>query len=147
MQQELALHHARRDRSQRATGLLGNLFADGIRSDDYWNQQFLFCRDPGWGAGQYGIYANRGGLYWNGSVSGDVTWVGATAAGIESPEMLFAVTRFDSTWWSIRWVGFRFAPYYYVAPHRNQSGNPLGLTLGPRNGNNLFRISPSDLMG
>jgi hypothetical protein len=123
----------------------GNLFADGVPGN-WWDQKFLFCRDPGWSANHYAIYANSGGLYWTASLDGDVSWVGATATAIESPRQLFSVVRFDATWWSIRWVGYPFEPYY-VYPDRGARDNPLRIGPAPLTGNHLFRIQPSNLMG
>ena len=119
------------------------VYADGIPGNDFWNQQFLFCRDPGWSEGHYAIYSNLTKAYW--SVAADVVYAGAPA--IENTQQLFHVWRYDSTWWVIRFVGFAFYPKYAYPNRRYGWNNQLEVGPGPLNGAHLFRISPSNLMG
>jgi hypothetical protein len=109
---------------------------------DTWNQRFLFCRDPGWGANHYGIYSNATGRYWNGccAVGSPIT---ASSPAIYNPTQLFEVRRFDAKFWTIKAVGSNSYVYakanagYVLAQDR---GDFLG-------GDNLFEISSGDLLG
>ncbi|WP_203783739.1 hypothetical protein [Paractinoplanes rishiriensis] len=119
------------------------LYADGVPGDDTWNQQFMFCRDPGWGTDHYAIYSNLTGRYWSYGTNG-VLYAGAE--GIHGTQQLFQVWKYDSTWWVIRAVGFPFyARYAHPNPTRGWS-NQMEAVAGPLNGTMLFRITPSDLM-
>jgi hypothetical protein len=121
-----------------------SLYADATPNTDFWNQQFLFCRDPGWAAGHYAVYSNLTGKYWTIDFSDNV-YAGWPA--IESPDQLFAVRRYDSTWWTIRYVGNPFFHDKYVAPLRTPGwGNPLVAKSSVLTGNHLFRIYPADLL-
>lgn len=124
------------------------LYADGVPGDDFWNQQFLFCRDPGWGANHYGIFSNLTRGYWG------VTDYGSVYAGdpaIEDRYQLFEIRRYDSTWWTIRWLGGWPTLTYYVCPQitvgEGWPRNPLRTTGPPLTGNHLFKITPSNLLG
>jgi hypothetical protein len=107
--------------------------------NDYWNQQFLFCRDPNWGANHYGIYSNATGKYCNGLIS----VVYCNLSGIPNVYALFEVKPYDGTFWTIKEVGNNA----YVYPDVN-GGNQLkanrGLIL---TGSNLFEIYPRNPMG
>jgi hypothetical protein len=119
--------------------------ADGVPGVAPWNQQFLFCRDPGWAPGHYAVYSNLTARYW------DVTAAGGVYAGapvIADKNQLFEIRKYDSTWWTIRWVGGFRLWNYYVHPDRTYNWyNPLMATTAPLSGNHLYRITPSNLLG
>lgn len=122
-----------------------SLYADGVPNTDYWNQQFLFCRDPGWGQDHYGIYSNLTAAFWAVTSSDDVY---AGWPTIEDRHQLFEVRRYDATWWTIRYVGNPFFNDKYVAPNRTPGwGNPLTAKRSILTGNHLFQISPANLLG
>jgi hypothetical protein len=120
-----------------------HVYVNGVPGVEPWTQQFLFCRDPLWAPGHYAVYSNSAGAYWHGTTGG----VYATAPGIEDEQELFYVFRPANapTWTAMTWVGSRFITKY-AGPDRSAYGNHLRFsnTLG---GNNLFRITPSDLLG
>lgn len=105
---------------------------------DLWNQQFTFCRDPLWGANHYGIYSNATGRYCDGvNTSGIV----CSLSNIPDVYALFEVKKYDAKFWTIEAVG-RDAYVYTDASGwlRLDRGQFLG-------GDNLFEISPTNLMG
>jgi len=81
--------------------------------------------------------------------SGDGQILYAGAVDVTSRNQLFAVWRYDSTWWVIDSLAIANVFNPYVAPDRSlpQNNNRLTLTSGPLNGNHLFKISPANLMG
>jgi len=126
---------------------VGQLGANG-NPDEPWLQWVQFCRDDGWPDNQYGIYANRTGAYW-GSHDGYLL-------DADFPEVqlwrgsAFLVERYhDSIWWEIKWQ----APWSDGSQWGFVSPLPLpfdALITGfgvPEDGNVLFKISPSTLVG
>jgi hypothetical protein len=116
---------------------------------DYWNQQFLFCRDPGWGANHYAIWSNMAGAYCSTSYAGRVS---CESPAIEGLAQLFAIRRYDSTWWYITDVhnnGFIDRLLYPDVVSPELPPNPIvaDQILAPLNGAHLFRITPSNLLG
>ena len=108
-------------------------------------QQFLFCRDPGWAPDHYAVYSNLTARYWDVDFSGGVY---ANAPGIADKNQLFEIRRYDSTWWTIKWVGGFRLWSYYVRPNRTYNWhNPLEAKTDPLTGNHLFRITPTNLLG
>jgi hypothetical protein len=116
------------------------LRADGIPGVNYWNQQFLFCRDPDWGPNHYAIYSNLTKKYWWADSGGNL-W--ADYPSIDNPNQLFEVASFDGYWSTIRYVGDHTP--YYVRPLPGSTA--LFAYPGQLAGVYLFRIEPPDLLG
>jgi|tagenome__1003787_1003787.scaffolds.fasta_scaffold19178526_1 hypothetical protein len=122
--------------------------ANGNRSADPWNQQVTFCYGDGWGANHYAIYSNRTGKYWGSDGQGAII---ARVSGLNE-YAVFEVLRYDSKWWSIRYVGNAAEEHpfkrNYVAPRwDDQYYGWLFSTTYPLNGNALWSFSPNNLMG
>jgi hypothetical protein len=121
------------------------VYVDGVPGTDYWNQQFLFCRDPGWAVGQYALYSNMtGGYCYAGSQ------VDCAFPSIEDSHYLFQVFKYDSTWWTIKTVEPHFPQLErFYQPDRSRPWLPMPLVAnyGALTGNHLFRITPSNLLG
>jgi hypothetical protein len=131
-----------RNRNVKPVGEAELLYAIGIQSQDYWNQQLLFCRDPGWGPNHYAIYANATGNYWS---RGIYPWlpIHAGAVAIFDPRQLFEVKSYDGNFFTIKSVQVGLEAYV-----RADRGDGLlladrGLQLG---GDNLFLIQPRNLL-
>jgi len=124
------------------------LHATGVPGYEYWNQQFLFCRDPGWGDSHYGIYSNMSGGYC-GNHTGHVS---CEYTAIADENYLFEIRRYDSTWWYIRTLFIHPFASPLIYPDRTTQQlprNPIvtDLHVAPLAGYHLFRITPNDLMG
>lgn len=117
------------------------VYVNGTPGVESWTQLVLFCRDPLWGPGQYAILSNSGG-FWHGTTDG----VFSTAGSVENVQQLFYVFRPASapSWTAMQWMGSRFITRY-AGPARNETGNPMRLSQS-LSGNNLFRITPADLL-
>jgi hypothetical protein len=127
--------------------------ADGWRpahatgGPDYWNQQFLFCRDPGWGPDHYAIWSNMTGAYCN-------TYARAMACdsvAVHGLGELFELRRYDSTWWYITDVHNIRALNVFLHPRTTGGELPPNRIVGdgllvPLAGRHLFKITPSNLM-
>jgi hypothetical protein len=126
----------------------GFVYADGTAGVAPWDQYVLFCRDPDWEQGHYGVYSNRTGRYWFTETPDGV--IAAYGTQFATPRFLFDLRRYDDKFWTIRFVGeeadlFRgnylrpagsgglFRPAVLVAHTRS----------GVLSGANLFTISPS----
>ena len=119
------------------------VYVDGVPGTDYWNQQFLFCRDPGWAVGHYALYTNFTAGY---CYAGDQ--MDCAYPSIVDWHYLFQVRKYDSTWWTIKTVELHFPQLErYYHPDVNRFGTPMVEDYGSLTGNHLFRITPSNLLG
>jgi hypothetical protein len=112
--------------------------ANGSKGVAPWNQQVLFCRDPNWTAGHYGIYTNYSGLYCGrNEPHGDREFVSCGWGRIYNENNLFEIKRYDSKFWSIKHVltlGCVTA-HSYLDPLEILRQGPC-----PQNGYQLFEI-------
>jgi hypothetical protein len=138
------IKHAQLNRYVKPVGESESLYATGVRTADYWNQQFLFCRDPGWAPNHYAIYSNATANYWGRHTAQPFLPVHAGAVAIFNPYQLFEVKSYDGHFVTIVSVAATPLQAYVYA----ESGSAVlsanrGLFLG---GDNLFLIESPALM-
>jgi len=119
------------------------VYADAVPGTNVWNQQFLFCRDPGWSPNHYAVYSNGTGRYWG--EANNIVHAGLDS--ITGAQMLFDIWKFDSNFWVIRYVGWPWYEKYLYPDHTPGYSHVLTMGQPPLTGNHLFRISPANLLG
>jgi len=128
---------------------MGGQYAWGTRNVEPWNQQLVFCRQPGWGPDHYAIKTNVSKCYWNRDVETELYHPLGIHCPFEDWNQLFEVKRLpNSKFWTILSItpGWTETAYLYADPSRGYGlyGDPRG--VDDVNGGDLFEITSGDLM-
>jgi hypothetical protein len=119
----------------------GNIYANGNRSSDYWNQEFLACwwTNSGWRLNEYAFLSNATGAvvaYYgnNGQLRADLPFSSTGAAYLV--QAAFLICHFDGNWISIKSL------WYGAWAYRDPGSAGVFGASGSLTGNNLFKLDP-----
>lgn len=139
------IRHAQLNRNVEPSGTEPSEFlqATGVQSADYWNQEVLFCADyTAWGLlDTYRIYSNRTAGYWSTDSSNVNRPLYGNAYSFLDNDNLFTITSYDGHYSLIKSVS---AGYVYA--NASDGGNLYANRSGFLGGDNLWVITPADLL-
>jgi len=114
------------------------IFANGNRSADYWNQEYLPCFDVNWDINAWALLSNATGQFVDwlpGRVTADMS------DGAEQFYTMFRACTYDGNWIYMTYTVFFDGGGKDVSPiYRVPSDASLYAADPPLNGNNLFKV-------